>query len=149
MQTSDFQIFIDKFPCLKNNFLGVFSLDTIPKRMKSKTGLIFNDQKLGMPGQHWLGLVHTSGNVYEIFDSYGVKINKVKPYLKFKNAKFVYNTGTFQSTETTTCGLFSLYFVINRLLNVYDDFSELLSSIFEINVKDSEAKVFSFFNDIE
>lgn len=148
MQTSDFQVFIDQFPCLKNNFLGVFSLDTIPKKMKTKTGLIFNDQITGLPGCHWLGLVHTKANEYEFFDSYGVKINNIKPYIKFKNPKLIYNLGTFQSSETTTCGLYSLYFVIHRLLNNYDDFSDLLSSIFSINVSSNEALVFNFFNDL-
>jgi hypothetical protein len=149
MQTSDFDIFIDKFPCLKNHFLGVYSLDNIPKHMKIKTALIFNDQKVGMPGRHWLGLVHTEKNVYELFDSYGVKINEIKPYLKFKNPKFLYNTGAFQSIETTTCGLFALYYIIHRLLNNFDDFSELLSFIFKINVRDNEATVYSFFNNLD
>lgn len=149
MQTSEFQIFVDKFPCLKSHFLGVYSLDSIPKKMKSKTFLIFNDQTSTMPGRHWLGLVHTKGNQYNIFDSYGVKIDSIKPYLKFKNPQFKYNIGKFQSSETSTCGLFALYFCINNLLNNYDDFSELLSSIFKIKVEENEALVFSFFNNLQ
>jgi len=150
MQTSDFKVFIDQFPCLKDHFLGVYSLDTIPKRMKTKTCLIFNDQKAEMPGRHWLGLVHTKSNEYQIFDSYGVKIDLIKPYLKFKNPKFLYNTGTFQSSETSTCGLYALYFCINILLNSNcNDFSDLLSSIFSINVSENEALVFDFFKNLE
>lgn len=148
MQTSDFQVFIDKFPCLKNNFLGVFSLDTIPTKMKCKTCLIFNDQIAEMPGRHWLALVHTKLNEYQIFDSYGVKIDVIKPYLKFKNPKFIYNVGTFQLPQTTTCGLYALYFCINNLLCNTNDFSDLLSSIFQINPEENERIVFNFFNDL-
>lgn len=148
MQTSDFNVFVDKFPFLKDHFLGVFALNTIPTRMKAKSCLIFNLDKSNEEGSHWLALIHTKKNYYELFDSLGVKIEQIRPFLKFSKPILLYNTGVFQSSSTSTCGLYSLYYIVHRMMNINEDYEEMLQEMFSINIIENEQKVFSFFKNV-
>lgn len=146
MQTDEFSVFIDKFPCLKKHFLGVFALNQIPKSMLHRSFLIFNKDPDYLNGSHWIALVRLDGSDYQIFDSLGCDFDFVKKFLKFKNAKFTFNTQAFQSTESNTCGLFCLYWIVHRMMSVDLSFNELLLEIFEINTTENEKKVIDFWH---
>lgn len=144
MQSNDFDIFIEKVPCVKERFLGVFALDKIPKQMACKTALIFNTDFSHEKGSHWCSLVRSFGNDYEIFDSLGSHFNKVKTNLKFKNAIYFSNGDAYQLPYSDTCGLFAITFVIERLMNIDIPFDDFLNDIFVTNKEKNENFVKEF-----
>lgn len=146
MQASDIYNVIDKFPAIKDHFIGVFAIDTIPKSMCKKTCLIFNKDKSDSEGSHWLCLVRTFKNNYEIFDSLGTDFHEIKPFLHFKNAVYHFNAYDFQDIRSSSCGFFSLFFLIHRMMNLDCTYFELLSEIFDVNKTTNENEVLSFFS---
>jgi hypothetical protein len=147
MQSSSFQVLVDKlFPFLKQYFVGVFPLNKIPKRIKQKSCLIFNMDKAGQSGSHWVALVRTFGNAYEIFDSLGTKFDEIRPHLKFVNATYNYNSGAFQAQGSHSCGLFALYFIVHRSFNYDESFQDILINTFSTDKSENEAAVLNFFH---
>lgn len=145
MQTSDILNVIDKFPIIKERFLGCVPLDKIPKSMGKKTCLIFNRDTSDSSGSHWLCLIRSSDNNYEIFDSLGCDFPPLKPFLNFKNAIYFFNSYAFQDPSSSSCGFFSLYYLVHRMMNLDCTFNELLAEIFEANKKTNEKEVMDFF----
>lgn len=145
MQTTDLYNLFDHFPLIKSHFKGVYPLDKIPRTLPQKFFIIFNRDPSTQSGSHWLCLLRFDLETFEIFDSLGTDFNFLKPHLKFQNAQYVYNTQAFQDTETSSCGLFAAYFAVHRLMNLDEDYQELLAEIFEINPKLNEKEVLNFF----
>ena len=66
-----------KFPKL---YFGIFSQDTIPRRIPRKCYLIVNVDKRSQSGSHWLGLYKNGKNVW-VFDTFARKSSKLVPFL--------------------------------------------------------------------
>lgn len=155
MQTSDIYNVIDRFPLVKERFVGVFPCDLIPPKMDEMTCLIYNLSKSGERGTHWAALIrnynHKSDgqtkHVFELFDSLSCNFYAIHPYLKFKKATYYFNSQAFQDPESSVCGLMSLYFIISRMHNIFEDYNTLLSEIFETSKKANSKLVIDFFND--
>jgi hypothetical protein len=122
MQGSEFQHYFEKFPELQKHFIGVFSIDTLPKTLKQRTFCICNtDTKNGI-GKHWLCFVKTDKSSVECFDSLGISSEKKKLLSNFChfNAKYVtFNETQFQRNDSSTCGLFCVYFLLERFVQIY------------------------------
>ena len=88
----------------------------------------------------------------EVFDSLGVneeKLNNIKQYFKFRGIKTLeYNESKFQSETSESCGLFVIYFLIERLYNLDLTFDDILEDIFDINSALNEDKVIRFCENI-
>jgi hypothetical protein len=151
MQTSDIFNVIERFPNVKEKFMGVFPCDLIPKQMDQFTCLIFNLSKSGEKGTHWNALIRNYNNsqqaVYEIFDPLSTNFAVLNPYLNFKNATYYFNSQSFQDPESSICGLMSIYFLIARMHDIYVNYNEILSEIFEPDVKQNTQIVMDFFKD--
>jgi hypothetical protein len=155
MQTSDILNVIERFPLVKERFVGVFPCDLIPSKMDEMTCLIYNLSKSGEKGTHWNALIRNYNNksdgstkhVYEIFDPLSTNFYVIQPYLKFKNATYYFNSQKFQDPESSVCGFMSLYFIISRMHNIYEDYNTLLSEIFEPSCKANTKVVLDFFDD--
>ena len=145
MQTSDIVNVVKKFPLIEEHFVGVFPLDKIPSSIENKSCLIFNKDTSDSGGSHWLCLIRTFNNNYEIFDSLGCQLSVIKPHLKFKKAVYFYNTNAFQELTSSTCGLFALYYLIHRMMNLQLSYRDLLSEIFCENKQKNENEVMDFF----
>jgi hypothetical protein len=117
MQGLEFQHYFDKFPELRKYFFGVFSIDTLPKRLKNRTFCICNtDTQIGL-GKHWICFIKIDKSNVECFDSLGVSGDKKTLLLKHChfNAKHMnFNVTQFQKSDSNTCGLFCIYFLIER-----------------------------------
>lgn len=151
MQTSELCNIINKFPSIKSNFVGVFSIDKVPKRLRKTSFLIINTQPSHLPGQHWFCLIKRNVKEYELFDSLGVsndKLNFFKENNIFrKNSVVKFNESPLQISTSNTCGLFVLYFLIHRMHNLDMSFSSLMDEIFDLNLRINEDKVLEFAND--
>jgi hypothetical protein len=152
MQGSEFAQYFDKFPHLKKHFLGVFSIDTVPKTIKYRYFCISNTDISTEPGQHWIGFVRNSKYQIECFDSLGVTLEKKQKLLTFcafnhvKELKF--NESQFQSKDSNTCGQFTIYFLIERMHNLDLTFNQVLEEIFDDNQAENELKVEEFCNNV-
>lgn len=149
MISSDFESFFNHFPNINKNFVGVYSADKMPKSLKINHFFILNTDISSNPGKHWLSVIRTEKKLVEIFDSLGTKIDFINNFFHFRSAtKIIYNESIFQESDSSTCGLFCVYFIINRLYNLDLHFDELLSEIFDVvNKSTNEMKVVEFCQD--
>jgi hypothetical protein len=142
----EFEHYFSKLLIVKNIFEGVFSINTVPKRIKKKHFLICNLSPSNEPGSHWIVILRADKNHIEIFNSLGYdtqqKFCLFRNKLPFKTIKFFeYNENQFQPDAAKTCGLFCIYFAINRILNYDHSFSTILEDIFVENKDENDKKV--------
>jgi len=147
MLGSDFIEYFNKLPTLLPHFNGVYSINTIPCRIKNRTFSIINVDPKNKPGSHWFVMVKPERGHLEIFDSLGVgsKISLITENLKFNQKLSIeYNETTFQSAESHSCGLFAIYFSVERMFNLDLPFHTLLEEIFENKLDNNEHIVKQF-----
>jgi hypothetical protein len=151
MQATEFIQYINHFPHFKKHFKGIFSIDTLPKSLGYRKFLICNTDFQNGNGKHWIFFGQTEKNIIELFDSLGIDEQKKKllyEYCKF-DKEIIFNTTPFQDTNTSTCGLFVLYYFFERLFNLDLDFEELLNLIFDEDISKNEKTVVEFQKDFE
>ena len=133
MQGFELSEFLTNLPNLKKHYRGIFSIDTLPKIIKLRQFLICNTDFSSGNGLHWFCLVRTSKVTVECFDSLGITPSKkaiLENYCHFRGIKELqFNETPFQSEDSTSCGLFTLYFIIHRMHNLDLSFNELLEEI--------------------
>ena len=146
MLSSDIEHYFQKMPCLEKHFMGVFSIDNFPKKIKLRSFFVSNLSKSSDPGSHWISFIKSEPKTIEIFDSLGTKIDNLRPYLKFSNnPNIIYNEAAFQTSTSSTCGLFATMFLIERSFNFDLKFNELLAEIFDKTPEINEKIVIEFF----
>lgn len=147
MQGSEIEAIICKVPTIYNHFKGIYSIDTLPKLLKKRSFIICNTAEQNKPGQHWICICKTDNEI-ELFDSLGIdssKKNLLTKFCKFKNVRFLkVNETPFQSPSTSTCGLFVIYFAVQRFHNLDLGFNTLLQEIFSNSLIVNEENVKSF-----
>ena len=151
MQSSEIQKYFDCAPILNNHFIGVFSIDTLPKVLKYRKFCICNTDIQTGNGKHWICFVRTHKKSIELFDSLGVDEGKkklIKEFCKFNIKEIVFNETQFQSSFSDTCGLFVLYFLFERIFNLDISFEDLLHDIFNEDLLKNEKKVKDYCEDI-
>jgi hypothetical protein len=147
MQGFEFITYFEKFPELRKQFIGVFSIDTLPKIIKYRTFCICNTDVHNGIGKHWICFIRNEHSEIECFDSLGITDEKrelLSSYCKFKQKSIIYNETKFQKDNTDSCGLFCLYFLIERMHNLDLTFEELLEDIFCPNEDINESRVSLF-----
>ncbi len=143
LKTSDFESYINKVPELVGHWAGVKALDQIPKKLKVKSFVIVNLSPSSHPGSHWVVLLRPHKDTLELFNSSGCSnLDNVKPYLKFPfKSQIFYNTASVQAPSTSSCGLFCVYFIIHRFLNLDQTFDEVMEDSFKPNLFENENTV--------
>lgn len=148
MQSSNLKEIINKFPSILNRFKGVYSIDTVPKYLAKNSFVILNTEEYSQPGQHWFCFIKKGPKNYELFDSLGIDENRLDHLKKYKifplKSKIKFNKTQVQNVSTETCGLFVLYFLIQRMHNLDLSFDTLLNEIFDDDVNLNENKVKNF-----
>jgi hypothetical protein len=140
MQASEFQKYFTKVPTLIDHFVGVFSIDNFPTTLDNRSFLVCNLSKANEPGSHWV-CIYRDLNV-EIFDPLGTQISYFLPRLTVINqVPIIYNTNQYQSSTTSSCGLFVITFAVERFLNLSMSFEHLLEEIFTDEIEINESKV--------
>jgi hypothetical protein len=149
METSEFKLYFEKVPLLVNHFIGVFPIDKLPVKIKKKQFFVANLDPSYKEGSHWICFIRLNNTECEIFDSLGVKINNILPYISFNQKfTFVYNSTPVQSLTSTLCGKFVITFLIERMLNQTMDFNDLLENIFVSDLSANDFNVTQFCNNL-
>jgi len=150
MQGADFSQYIDKFPVLKKHFRGIFSIDTLPKRLNYRQFLIVNTDVQSGIGKHWIIFYRCTKKSIELFDS--LSLTEEKKDLILKYCKFQqdveFNETPFQLENSVSCGLYVVYYCIERSFNLDLDFLTFLELCFDENCEKNEKRVAQFCADI-
>lgn len=112
-------------------FIGVFSRDTLPKKLKENENGIINLAKEEEPGTHWVCYYNRKDLKYVLyFDSYGLAPpEEVKKYLETSGKRIQYNTGEIQALGTNLCGVYCIYLI--KELNKGRDYYDIIYDKFE------------------
>ena len=148
MISSEFAEKLHHFPYVHKNFAGVFSIDTIPSTLKTHQFIICNTDVSSAPGKHWFCVLKEKPSILECFDSLGIDETKrkiIKEAIKIRGIKEIkINVTPLQSDVSISCGLFVLYFIIQRFHNRDLGFCDFLNSSFVESVTENELKVTDF-----
>jgi hypothetical protein len=152
MLGSEFENYFNFFVDFKKYFLGVFSIDTLPKRIKQNYFCICNTSPSNTEGQHWFCILKIHRNHLELFDSLGVNDEKEKFYkqnLTLVKDKFLtFNVSQFQPSTSQNCGFFCIYFLFERFHNLDLEFDEILEESFDSSCNINDEKVTKFCSDL-
>lgn len=102
---------------IKKAFLGVFAIDTLPKRIPFlPILLIINTQTLNLPGQHWKAVYISEQKFGEVFDSLALPVSlRLQSWMNTFSRKWIRSPLTLQNPLSPTCGIYTLYYVLKRL----------------------------------
>lgn len=112
-----------RFACgdvqIKKKFGGVFPRDALPTHKDKFCFFIVNLDPKHLPGSHWVAVAFKKDTSF-YFDSYGrPPIHRDILNFLVKNSRIIkYNKKCFQNFKTSTCGLFSLYFLYRFARNL-------------------------------
>lgn len=142
----EFETYFKNISIVNRCFKDVVSLDEIPRSLNTKQFLIVNLSTKFEAGTHWFVILRSDKLIYEVFNSLGFNnLDQLLPYLKIRNrGDILFNEQQVQSTNSTTCGLFCIYFVVHRLLNLDLSFHHLFEDIFDDDETVNENKVIKF-----
>ena len=97
------------------NFVGVFALDQLPRRLVAPSNFIVNTHTHNLPGQHWIAVSYKTGGIVYAFDPLGLYY----PYLLRKylselpnRPKIHYNNVPYQSITERNCGQYCIAWLL-------------------------------------
>jgi len=130
------------------NFAGIYArLDPLPI-YSPPLCFILNTDTTNLPGQHWVCVYIHSNGICEYFDSFGGDPNPwLGEWINTHCTVCYYSRHVFQSINSTTCGLFCLYYLYNRSVNTVLTYKQFLSLYFSIDVSENETNIVNFFNE--
>jgi len=111
-----------KLQCIaKKSTLGVFAADLMPFNLKFPCGFIVNTDNHTKIGTHWCAFYFPNETTVEYFDSYGMPISYFNDYFSkyiFNFSNVTTNSKQLQSMYSKLCGMYSLFFLLNRMNHV-------------------------------
>ena len=140
--TTNQLLFFIKHNCrTKCRFVGVFSINNLPKYLTKNSCLIFNSDPTSKPGSHWLALFMNSNKEMEFFDSYGLNASFYK--LTKKNLPSHYslkcNITQLQDLYSTKCGYFCLYYIYYKVRQY--KLENIFENLFKNNLQQNDALI--------
>ena len=100
-------------------FQGVYSMDALPYAVKAYPFfMIVNTQSHNLPGEHWISVFIGSDRRGEVFDSLALPLSNIMA--KWMNRfcrTYGKNSLVYQHPLSARCGVYAVYFVLNRLSN--------------------------------
>lgn len=113
---------------LKQNFIGVFPVDMLPKIYNVPCSLIVNLDPRRLPGSHWVALYFMKNNKCEYFDSYGrLPDSLILKYISQNANSYTYNNKCVQDFDTISCGHMCLYYLVWRCRGI--SFKDIVNSM--------------------
>ena len=101
----------------KRNFCGVIPIDYLPKKKLTKTcSFIVNTDNSSEPGKHWVAIYAPIKGYIEYYDPFGLKPLNIEIYefININKKNFTYNAEPIQSSYSSKCGLFCLFYILLR-----------------------------------
>jgi hypothetical protein len=127
-------------PSCAELFLGVFAANQVQETLHKAPVRSFcfaNTDHSSERGSHWYVIFKISRTVYETFDSLGQTRETAEERVGAVGLCY-FNISRVQAEESKSCGKFSLYFCVTRLLNYEEPFAEVFSDCFTSNLELNE-----------
>ncbi len=115
-------------PHINPVFQGVFPSDCLPKKQVYPSAYIANTDGKAKPGAHWVAVFIDHEGNGDYFDSYGrVPTTIFKTYLDKQCLQWQYNGKQLQTSLTSTCGQYCIFFLhqrcrgnaMNQIINLF------------------------------
>ena len=120
----------------KQYLVGVFAADQLPTK-EFPGAYIVNTDTSSQPGQHWVAFFTTEKGT-ECFDSFSENPSTYSVYIAewLKDDFQVVQCETLQSSDSTVCGQYCIYFILFRSYGFsYEDMMSSLTESTEVNDK--------------
>jgi len=124
-------------------FGGVLPIDKLPAKINREAVFVINTDPAVLPGEHWVCIFCPHKSPPEFFDSLGRDPTFYSHNLpKFLGEKYMFNTIRLQPHDSSTCGLYCLYYIHHRIRGV--DFLDILK-MFSKNLEHNDDIVINFY----
>ena len=148
MNTSQLQCCIDCDPLLRRHILGVYAADKLPNIFPFyPCGFIANTDEHKSPGRHWIAFYLPKQGRVECFDSYGqspeLYNSWISSWLQKHFTYVIWNTSPIQSDFSNVCGLYSLYFLRERLIG--QTLRDVVETFHPTNLRHNDIFIFNLF----
>lgn len=141
MNTEQLAWYMLQDPFIRRYYGGVLAIDELPIVVKKPTVFIVNTDPIALPGTHWVVLFMDT--ICEHFDSAGfTPRDGFDIYLTAKGPRYIYNDTRLQNINSSTCGLFCLFYCYFRCRGY--SFADILN-MFSSNLQLNEIIVRSFY----
>jgi hypothetical protein len=147
MFASEFRkILGEHFPLVSKHYKGSFQFSNYPHDLAERNFILWNSAE-NLPGEHWR-IIYMSHKSVDIFDPLGVSQENLDQWnLKFDSEVMVaFNVHQIQPTSSASCGYFSLYFAIHRVLNPDLSMRQILAEDFSRSPDSNLDTIRSFFS---
>jgi hypothetical protein len=113
MNTIQLNKILFNFPTTKDNYVGTFAIDKIPKSITYPSSMIINNEPSTRSGSHWIAIYFFKNKKAIFFDSYGqsAKSYKLNIFLKKNSVSFIENKQILQA-YSPYCGYYCVLFII-------------------------------------
>ena len=146
MNTAEIDKLLRAEPASRKVFQGVYACDRLPKSLKKfPCGIVANTDKSTESGTHWLAYFFPEKGRGEFFDSYGhfplYYNEQLNDFLIDNSCSYKCNTETLQSSLSSVCGEFCIYFIAHRARGY--SMSKIVNTFGSDKIK-NDNKVFTF-----
>ena len=127
-------------------FQGVFPISRLPHAVNAYPFfMIVNTQSHNLPGEHWIAVFIGSNRRGEIFDSLALPLsNRLVRWMNAFCFSFRRNSLAYQHPLSARCGVYVLYFVLNRLHD-----PNCMSLKFGESLSENEERVMKFYHKLK
>lgn len=134
----------------KGPFIGVYSMDKLPKKFKPNCMFIVNTDTSNLAGTHWIA-VKVRDSIGYVFDPLGFPPPlMLSSWMNNYCTKWSSNTRELQLYTSNLCGQFCIYFIFFATAPYLEDYSfdAIVNVIFPLHQTRSEYEknVLEFFN---
>ena len=138
LKTEELNAILETNNVTKKYFLGTYPACMYPSTNKNVYSFITNTDNHDLQGTHWTAWFVRNDTI-SFFDSFGRSFSHPdfpdyykKIVKQFKEVE--YSTVQIQSSDSWTCGYFSMNFIYSKSLGVeYKDFINVFSNILHVN----------------
>ena len=103
----------------REQFMGVFSSDTLPTRINKRPAIIVcNTDPSDRGGEHWICIYVDRNRHGEFFDSFGRR--PCRPFCSFRDRHCIhktYNDRQLQNIFSTVCGAYCVFLLFTRVMD--------------------------------
>jgi hypothetical protein len=98
----------------KSFFKMVLPRDKLPRIVHYPSAYVVNTDNHDQSGEHWVALYYDSHGFCTFFDSFGRSPEALSfhKYINKTSRGYTYNSHQLQSVFSTTCGYYTIYFVL-------------------------------------
>ena len=115
MDTNELLSFMENDSSIKAMMGGVIPKDLLPAPTSKPKLFIVNLDKSNEKGSHWVALLLTNKYINEYFDPLGnLPDSYFREYFNFYSLYCLVNRKQCQSENTSSCGLFCLFYCYSR-----------------------------------